>query len=324
MTEILQGDVKVPGLGKTKKLYVFVPAGIAAAFVAWKWYQASQDSAPASGADGYYSTDQSELGLSTTGGATNVSGNTGNTETDGTQPDSIDTNAEWTNKAVELLANAGYDPAVVYAALGEFLGRRALDKTEASIARAALAAAGQPPEGRPWTVLEEATTGGTGTPAAPTGLKVTSTTASSVSLSWSAVAGAGSYQVYRDGSSVGSATSTSYTSSGLKAATPYKFAVLAVGTTGKSGPKSGEVSAKTSAAPATSTPKPSTGSKVPSHYTVIARPGDSISKIAARYHQSWQKVWDFNLKYRDAKTAKTMKDRGPDKIFAGTRIWVQK
>lgn len=324
MTEILQGDVKVPGLGKTKKLYVFVPAGLAAAFVAWKWYQASQDSAPAPGADGYYSTDQSELGLSTTGGTSNVSGNTGSTETDGTQPDSIDTNAEWTNKAVELLANAGYDPAVVYAALGEFLGRRALDKTEASIARAALAAAGQPPEGRPWTVLEEATTGGTGTPAAPTGLKVTSTTASSVSLSWSAVAGAGLYQVYRDGSSVGSASSTSYTSSGLKAATSYRFAVLAVGTTGKSGPKSGEVSGKTATAPKTPVPTPTPGSKVPAHHTAIARPGDSISKIAARYHKSWQSVWEFNLKYRDPKTVKVMKDRGPNKIYAGTRIWVQK
>ncbi|WP_333746433.1 hypothetical protein, partial [Streptomyces sp. IBSBF 2950] len=116
---------------------------------------------------------------STAGGPFNVGGNNGSSVTDGTAPDAIDDNAEWTQRAVELLANAGYDPAVVYAALGEFLARRALDKTEATIARAAIAAAGEPPVGRPWTVIEESATG-TGTLPAPGGLKASGITSSSV------------------------------------------------------------------------------------------------------------------------------------------------
>jgi len=48
-----------------------------------------------------------------------------------------------------------------------------------------------------------------GIPAAPTGLAVPGTTASSVSLTWNAGSGATSYNVYRNGSEVGSASSTS-------------------------------------------------------------------------------------------------------------------
>lgn len=253
MAEILQGDVKVPVIGKTKKAWIMIPAGLAGVYVAYRWYAASkEDAAPDPGADGLYSTgDLSEYGLSTTGGAYNPTGNTGSTVTDGTNPDSIDTNAEWTNKAVELLGNAGYDSAVVYAALGEFLARRALDKNEASIARAALAAAGQPPVNGPFSVIEEATTGGTGTLPAPTGLKVTATTSTSVSLSWNKVSGAGYYRVYRSGSStnVGATdgANNTITIGGLQPNTEYGFQVAADTTTGKPGPKSSTVKGRTKA-----------------------------------------------------------------------------
>jgi hypothetical protein len=140
MTTVLQGDVDVPGIGKTKKIWIFGGLGVAGAYVGWRWYQASRGSGEMD--DGLYSTtDQSEMGRSTTGGPYNPAGNTGSTETDGTTPDTIDDNAEWTQRAVERLTNAGYDPAVIYAALGEFLARQALDKSEASIARTAMASA---------------------------------------------------------------------------------------------------------------------------------------------------------------------------------------
>lgn len=254
MPEFLEGDVKLPGAGKIQKKWLILPAGGALGYVAWRWYQANQAASDApAGSDGMYTNpDLTDMGLSTSGGATNVTGNTGSTTTDGTSPNVIDDNAEWTQKAVELLGNAGYDSAVVYAALGEFLARRSLDKSEASIARAALAAAGQPPVNGPFSVLESATAGdGTTTLPAPTGLKVVSTTTTTAVLSWNAVAGAGLYRVYRSGAStnVGAtdAANHSITVSGLSPNTEYSFQVAADTTTEKPGTKSAAVKGKTKA-----------------------------------------------------------------------------
>jgi chitinase len=82
-------------------------------------------------------------------------------------------------------------------------------------------------------------------PPAPTGLSVTGTTSSSVSLSWSASSGATGYNVYRGGTKVGSTSSTSYTDSGLTASTAYSYAVTATNSAGESA-KSSSVNATTS------------------------------------------------------------------------------
>ncbi|MEU1339563.1 glycoside hydrolase family 18 protein [Streptomyces sp. NPDC005827] len=83
-------------------------------------------------------------------------------------------------------------------------------------------------------------------PAAPTGLKTGTITSSSVALSWSAVTGATSYAVYRDGAKVQTATGTSATVSGLSASTAYSFQVTAVNSAGESA-KSAAVTATTTA-----------------------------------------------------------------------------
>ena len=90
--------------------------------------------------------------------------------------------------------------------------------------------------------------GGGGTaPAAPTGLTVTGTTASSVSLSWTAPAGTVTgYDVFENGTQVAQVSSTSDTVSGLAASTTYSFTVAAVNSVGSS-PQSAAVSATTSA-----------------------------------------------------------------------------
>lgn len=252
MAEFLQGNVDVPVVGKSKKWVVYGAGGLAATYVGWRWYQASQnsDDAPAQ-SDGMYTTDDlSEYGLSTSGGATNVTGNTGSTVTDGTNPNAVDDNSEWTQKAVERLGNAGYDTATVYAALGEFLARRSLDASEATIARAALGAAGQPPIGGPYSVIEAAATGTT-SPAAPTGLKVTKVGTNYVNLAWTPVTGASEYAVYRSdtGSMAVRAGSGSVTVYGLKPYTAYSFQVAAVGSGGKVGPKSSSINTKTTINP---------------------------------------------------------------------------
>jgi len=89
--------------------------------------------------------------------------------------------------------------------------------------------------------------GGTTIPAAPSGLAVSGTTSTSVSLSWSASSGATSYSVFRNGVSVGTSTggtTTSYTDSGLNASTSYSYYVEAVNSAGSSSP-SGTVTGTT-------------------------------------------------------------------------------
>lgn len=250
MAEFMEGTVDVPKMGRVKKAYVMVPVGLAGAYVAYRWYQASRASgedAPA-GSDGLYTSDDlSEYGLSTTGGATNVTGNNGSQSTDGTNPNAIDDNAEWTQRAVELLGNAGYDAQVVYGALGEFLARRALDKAEATIARAALAAAGQPPIGGPFSVIEEATTGGTGTPAAPANLRAWGAhSPTTVGIQWDPVPGAMGYRIYRDlGENVGHSIDTKFSVRGLHPDKAYTLTVAAMSSTGKTGPQSNKITVRT-------------------------------------------------------------------------------
>jgi hypothetical protein len=89
--------------------------------------------------------------------------------------------------------------------------------------------------------------GGTTAPAAPSGLTVTGTTSSTVSLSWTAPAGPVSgYDVYSGGSQAGAVTGTSDTLTGLAAATSYTFTVAAVNPAG-TGPQSAPVTATTAA-----------------------------------------------------------------------------
>ncbi|GAB3255774.1 cellulase family glycosylhydrolase [Kineosporia babensis] len=67
-------------------------------------------------------------------------------------------------------------------------------------------------------------------PTVPTGLRVGSKTASSVALSWVASTdnvGVTGYDVYRGGTLAGSTTGTSYTDTGLSAATAYTYTVRA-------------------------------------------------------------------------------------------------
>ncbi|WOX15799.1 glycoside hydrolase family 18 protein [Streptomyces sp. N50] len=83
-------------------------------------------------------------------------------------------------------------------------------------------------------------------PATPTGLTVSSTTSSSVSLAWSAVSGATGYNVYRGGTKITAVTGTSATITGLAASTAYSFQVTATNSAGESG-KSTAVTGTTTA-----------------------------------------------------------------------------
>lgn len=65
-------------------------------------------------------------------------------------------------------------------------------------------------------------------PATPTGLRATSVSATSVSLSWRAVGAATSYDIYRNGAWAGSSRSTTWTGYGLAPGTRYTVQVVAL------------------------------------------------------------------------------------------------
>ncbi|MGW6733184.1 chitinase [Streptomyces sp. NPDC055013] len=81
-------------------------------------------------------------------------------------------------------------------------------------------------------------------PGAPSGLAVSGTTSSSVSLAWNTVSGATGYNVYRSGTKVTAVTGTSATVTGLAASTSYSFQVTATNAAGES-PKSAAVTGTT-------------------------------------------------------------------------------
>lgn len=123
-------------------------------------------------------------------------------------------------------------------------------------------------------------------PAAPSGLRVSGTTSSSVSLAWNTVSGATGYTVYRDGTKVTAVSGTSATVTGLAASTSYSFQVTATNAAGESS-KSAAVTGTTNntSGPGPALPKHAvTGywqnfnngaavqriSDVPAHYDIIA------------------------------------------------------
>lgn len=331
---MLEGDVDLPGVGKVDKRVLLGVGGVAAVFVGWKWWQARN--AEAYDAEGEPVDPGFEDGglLPGVAGAVRPDNDYG---IPGEEPSTDDfgftgkTNSQWTQYVTtQLVQSDRWSYTDIVTALGQFLANKPLTTTQVAIVQAAIALAGYPPQGSHVIIPG----GNVPVLVAPTGLSGTALSDTQVSLKWSAVAGADEYEVYRGSAEVMQVSGTSATVSGLTASTSYAFQVAAVSAGGQAGPKSSSVTVKTKDKPKTTLPgdtpnKPNTPSKpskpkTPSYRVVIAKRGDTISKIAARYGKSWQSVWEFNLKYRPADTVKTLKSRGPNLIYSGTRIWVPK
>src|SRR5947209_11920902 len=90
--------------------------------------------------------------------------------------------------------------------------------------------------------------GDTTPPSAPSGLKVTGSTSSSVSLSWTASTdnvGVTGYDIFRGATKLGTVTGTSFTDTGLTASTTYSYTVKAKDAAGNTSGASNSVSATT-------------------------------------------------------------------------------
>lgn len=136
---------------------------------------------------------------------------------------------------------------------------------------------------------------------APTGLKVASTTTSSVSLSWDALDGAGTYTVYRDGVAVGTTHGTTFTVGGLHFNKAANFQVAAgQDWTDQVGPKSAVVSGKTQTITLAQ----------PKHLTVVSHTATTVTlKVDAvanaegyRWYASTQNAHFSARGYSDAPT----------------------
>ncbi|MFF3889978.1 cellulase family glycosylhydrolase [Streptomyces sp. NPDC001914] len=137
--------------------------------------------------------------------------------------------------------------------------------------------------------------GDTTAPSAPTGLAVTGTTASSVSLSWQASTddtGVTGYDVYRGTTRAGQVTGTSYTDTGLTAGTPYDYTVRARDAAGNTSTASASVTATT-----TGTGGGSSGCKAT--YKVSSDWGSgfnadvTVTNTGSSTTKSWQVTWEW-------------------------------
>jgi chitodextrinase len=151
------------------------------------------------------------------------------------------------------------------------------------------------------TAVTATTTAGSGggdttPPSVPTGLTVTATTSSSVSLSWTAstdnVAVTG-YNVYRGTTLAGKATSTTFTDSGLTASTQYSYTVVAYDA-------AGNVSAASTAVTATTTTgSGGSGPTCTATYSVTTDWGNgfngnvTITNTGTTATKSWKVTWSW-------------------------------
>jgi len=99
-------------------------------------------------------------------------------------------------------------------------------------------------------------------PTAPANLTATVRSSTQIDLRWSPSTdnvGVAGYLVYRDGTQIGSVTTTSYQNTGLKPATTYRYLVVAYDNAGNHSSASNEVAATTQSALDTTAPTTPTG-----------------------------------------------------------------
>jgi hypothetical protein len=244
--------IKLPGAGKVPRKTVLVAGAVGVGIVGYAWWTrkpevpeevVTEEELDAIGDERIPTTGvpyDPNIGAPTTG---------------------ITTNAEWSQFATDRLNSLGYDPIAVGDALGKFLGHQALTSVEANIARAALAQAGQPPQGGPWNVLTQAPVASVGLLAA-TGLAYTGAP-TSITWRWNSVAGATSYEVELiSGLSTvikrATISSTSWTTTGLATDKPYRIVVAARNAAGIRGPTA-SLTGRTTASAGAAKPGPIVG-----------------------------------------------------------------
>lgn len=241
-------DVNVPKVGKLDKKYVVPIVAAAVAFVGYRYWKARQDvgtgDAPA---DPGYEDMSGGLGP----GVTRPDNDYGLPDDTGTGAATSGfrgtTNSQWTEYVSDRLQQDDrWSYSTIAVALGNFLTAKPTTTEQQQIVQAAIGIAGYPPVSGYGLVSG----GNTAITVAPTGVTA-STTPSAMRVSFTPVAGAASYNVYRSNTTgatnvaSGTGASSPIDVVGLSPSTSYTVQVAAVSASGQVGPKSSPITVKT-------------------------------------------------------------------------------
>lgn len=136
--------VTIFGQSVDRRVLIYGGTG-AAAFVAWRYWQARQ-SPPAD------ATAESDLGDSWAadnapgGAAVRPAAPAGQTDMTGNEFTTPRSDAEWSQSVIEYMTTIGYDGPTIASALGAFLGGQFLSATQAGYVRTGMAVFGRPPQ----------------------------------------------------------------------------------------------------------------------------------------------------------------------------------
>jgi hypothetical protein len=136
-------NVNVPGVGNVDRKWVIAGLGGVAAVVVYAYWRRSQavEEEPLGEGETYAGDEWSPdayIGADTPGGQT---------YTPEIQDDTVNTNAEWAQRVVDLLEGVGYDRNVAAATIGKYLAGQPLTTTEKILVQAAIGLLGNPPGG---------------------------------------------------------------------------------------------------------------------------------------------------------------------------------
>lgn len=189
------GTVTLPGVGKIKKRNLYIALAIVAGIAGYAWFVYLRSGAPTDTTT--TETPEPDYIPDDVGGGGGYYYGSGAGGGGGVIGDAIATNAQWFTTAMEALEAAGWDAQAAATALGKYLQKAALNPSEVTMVQVALAAAGPPPEGGPYTLV----TGGnpptpSGKPAKPTGVTARwNPSTNQAEIRWNAVPGAVRYRV---------------------------------------------------------------------------------------------------------------------------------
>jgi len=272
--------------------------------------------------------DAAALGQASSGLGTSTDTGTGGSTVSNQYAD----NNAWAVAAINYLVSIGVDATSANTAITQFLASQPLttqQQGEVNLAIQRLGAPPSPPEpgGSPPPVVTPPSSSTYATNP-PTGFTTTSVTDKTIGAKWNAATNAASYTLSwgttadaKDGKTTVSTTTA--TATGLKPNTLYHLRVQANPV--KSGAGFASLTKSTSKSKSTGGGSTKPEPKAPYKHTVT-HDGESYSSIAAQYHygKGGHALWVYN--YTDsphtAAAKKEIKERGPDKLFHGSTVYI--
>jgi hypothetical protein len=140
-------QVRLPGIGEVDRRWLYAGGALVAGIVGYAWWQRSRGTAPAEAGPAIDPLTGLPVDPQTgTGGYVNP--RPVQSVIDGTNPDEIRTNVQWTQAVTDKLTLLGsWDAGFIATTLGKYLANQPLNPDEQALVRTAWAYAGKPPEG---------------------------------------------------------------------------------------------------------------------------------------------------------------------------------